>query len=199
LDWKHALLSEFAWFPIGILRSSIIRQTSGGLSNIVRKLLRTWDDGRHGLPINFPKKGLQIMSFQLSACIMDEAAMREMWQFKGASGRKPCGLCKNVISKFVASQIGSTHFVGPDCSQIDCCQFVANEEVWEAHDHLPRFIAMRRKRFERMQRNLGINYNSLGVLADVSLRNWVFPTSACYDVLHCFFPLAWSLSNVVYF
>ena len=38
-----------------------------------------------------------------------------------------------------------------------------------------------------MQSNLGINYNSVGVLADVSLRNWVFPTSACYDVLHCFF------------
>ena len=27
LDWKHALHSEFAWFPSGILRSSIIRQT----------------------------------------------------------------------------------------------------------------------------------------------------------------------------
>ena len=188
LDWKHALHSEFAWFPIGILRSSIIRQTSGGLSNIVRKLLRTWDDGRHGLPLNFPKKGLQIISFQLSACIMDEAAMREMWQFKGASGRKPCGLCKNVISKSVASQIESTHFVGLDCSQIDCCQFVTNEEVWEAHDHLQSIYRnVPKKTFESMQSNLGLNYNSIGVLADVTLRNWVFPTSACYDVLHCFF------------
>ena len=67
---------------------------------------------------------------------MDEAAMREMWQFKGASSRKPCGLSKNVISKLVASQIESTHFVGLDCSQTNCCQFVTNEEVWGAHDHL---------------------------------------------------------------
>ena len=188
LDWMHALRSEFAWFPIGILRSSIIRQVPGGLSDIVKRLLQSWDAGRQGLPIHFPKKGIQIISLQLSACVMDEAGMRDMWQFKGASGRKPCGLCKNVVSKYVASQIDGTHFVGIDCSQINSCFLVTDDEVWEAHDHLASIHGIvTKKQFENMQSNLGINYNAVGLLSDASLRQWVFPTTACYDVLHCFF------------
>lgn len=200
LDWKHALCSEYAWFPIGILRSSIVKQVPGGLSNIVKKLLQSWDDARQGLPINFPKKGRQIISLQLSACVMDEAAMRDMWQFKGASGRKPCGFCKNVISKFVASQIEGSHFVGIDCSQIKSCFLVTDEEIWEAHDHLASIHGtVTKKEFENMQSNLGLNYNSAGLLSDASLRQWVFPTSACYDVLHCFFRMDSSLSNLGFF
>ena len=51
-----------------------------------------------------------------------------------------------------------------------------------------RSMALSQKSNSKTLSNLGINYNSVGLLSDASLRHWVFPTSACYDVLHGFFP-----------
>ena len=68
---------------------------------------------------------------------MDEAAMREMWQFKGASGiQSLVGYAKTSYQSSWLRRSKAPILSVLIAANIDCCQFVTNEEVWEAHDHL---------------------------------------------------------------
>ena len=52
---------------------------------------------------NFLEPGLLMGNDRLRArfhaCIADEAALKASWSVKGASGTRPCILCRNIVSR----------------------------------------------------------------------------------------------------
>ena len=44
-----------------------------------------------------------------------------------------------------------------------------------------------KKHFAELEKNLGLTYNADGLLAEPTLRDFVFPSMTQYDVLHTYF------------
>ena len=96
LEFGSWLQDENARLPIGSLRSTFMRRNvAGGCSNVVRLLLRKLFLGDASL-----QRGIEICGRPFFAIfhrmVMDEAAGKDTWGTKGASGLRPRMACKNV-------------------------------------------------------------------------------------------------------
>ena len=93
------LSSELAWFTIGAIRSSVVDNISGGISYVMRMALKKFfgaPDGadlRNGVHIKIGGE-LHLVHGSLGILIHDERAHKFSLHAKGASGKKPCTLCK---------------------------------------------------------------------------------------------------------
>lgn len=189
-QWKQFLGSEFVWLPVAVLRSSQLKQVQGGLSNAIRLLLLSWTPVFHGLPVQSDDARI-LLPMKLWAFVMDEAAMRSMWNVKGAAGRRPCALCKNCISKPAGASLEtatiSSFFKDITCVNIRDFEAMTDADAWESVDHLDaQKNRMSKSRFEELQKNIGMTFNPLGVLADENLREIVGISQAMFDSLHCY-------------
>lgn len=98
LEFGPALCSESAWFFVGCIRSSMAKQVCGGISGIVRALLRVSFLGPASLStggVLLSDGTLLFVKFHRLLC--DEGAGKSIWCVKGASGLRPCMHCKNVV------------------------------------------------------------------------------------------------------
>eukprot|EP00959_Pyramimonas_sp_CCMP1952_P278741 5827962-Pyramimonas_sp.AAC.1 len=100
-DWFRCRTQ--AWFVFTVIPLAIQNMIAGGLSCLLRCVLREFFDGAGGagagvaLPTN---SGEPIfVRMRLLCFLQDEKAHKEAFCVKGASGTKPCHKCKNVIRK----------------------------------------------------------------------------------------------------
>lgn len=198
-QWKQFLGSEFVWLPVAVLRTSQLKQVQGGLSNVMRLLLLSWTPVFHGQSVQFGDARI-LLPMKLWAFVMDEAAMRSMWNVKGAAGRRPCALCKNCISKPAGASLEtgtiSSFFKDITCVNITEFEAMTDADAWEAVDHLDaQQNRMSKGKFEELQKNIGMTFNPLGVLTDANLRDIVGVSQAMYDSLHCYW-IAGGISSV---
>lgn len=136
---KNRMSQEPLWFPVAVLRSSVVAKVPGGLSSCLRMLL----NATLFEPTNLAGAGAAIMldrptllRIKISAIVGDEAALKSIWGSKGAAGTKPCFYCANLV----AMQAG----ISSDCPgliDIACCdparfQAYSDRDVWAAFDDL---------------------------------------------------------------
>ena len=132
LNWKHLYACENVWIPVATLRTEIYKHCLGGFSGALKILLQSWQQRSTHIIFRGTRYPLRLISL-----IMDEAAIQATWNFKGASGRKPCGLCQNLVSKAISKSLqGSKHFLGLSMADIAAFQPFTNAEIWNAVDHL---------------------------------------------------------------
>ena len=92
-----AHMSNRSWVSLAFLRHEISSQACGGLSQataIVVESLRPLL--QEGVMLTVSAQRKFFLSCSLMAMLMDEAAMAETWQSKGATGRRPCPSCSKL-------------------------------------------------------------------------------------------------------
>ena len=91
------------WFAIGVLRTGIENQVVGGLSNIIRLLMRMCFTE----PVNIRDPGIVValggrmeyIRIEFGQILADTDALRAALSLKGANGIKPCMCCGNCVKK----------------------------------------------------------------------------------------------------
>ena len=99
-----AIAKEEFWFTFTVLRSSVVNQIEGGMSQVLVQTLLAMFGGEHNLTTSGmrieTKNGVEIRLFvKFKLVPSDEAALSSTWSCKGASGVKMCLLCMNIVNK----------------------------------------------------------------------------------------------------
>lgn len=196
-DFDHDLLSrEHLWFVGGLIRSKIASKIRGGLSCIFRTLLALFFGAVHNfettgvtLPVGPSEPPLQLLA-RMSCCVADEAALKALWCFKGASGQCPCMLCRNVVEPRgnLPSFDASGYIVDLRCHEPSRFDTHTDSTIWEAVDLLAH-RAQRGSRAEvrATEQALGLAHAPCGLLLDQGLRQHIRPASCVmYDWMHVF-------------
>jgi len=183
------LNSEHHWFFFGALRTTIAAKVAGGVSGVARAMIKCFFGDTHsfgmGITIQLKDRAYLLVG-KLVSVIGDEAALKQFWGVKGASGTKICFKCLNVVSH--ASNLvsfSSEGLVAAECT--DHSRFILHSDasLWAAADkaHGHRHIAV--GQFSRLIQALGIAYHEAMLLLDFTLRPIAKPISCgLYDWVH---------------
>ena len=193
LEFDLYLQHEWAWLPCGVLRHSVSQSCVGGLSRALRDLLRAFflPDSEFnfttGVVIETPNPTL--FRAVLGVMIFDADALRVTWCAKGASGLKPCFLCKNVVMKDseLVENDATAYLVEISCSDTNLFDRCSDQDVWDMIDMLAaQKPVLSKTAFENLEKAVGFNDNPHGVLQAVDLREHVRPVKVnAYDSMHC--------------
>ena len=96
-----ALCDENQWNVLGVARSHLVKRLAGGMSQYTKMALHMFYrpfDCKNGIRLQIGKQNCCIVLFsEVRAFLGDEAALKELLQFKGASGTRLCPLCANLL------------------------------------------------------------------------------------------------------
>ena len=195
LEFGLYLRKDTAWLPIAMLRTSVVNKVIGGMSAVVATLILQLFDGPSslaaaGFDAVFEDGGPKQFIANFSRFIFDEAALKATFNTKGASGLKPCLLCRNVLMKGheCLNYDDSNYFV--DVCETDTNKFdkTSNHDLWETFEALlGQKAALKNTPFKKLQTVSGLSLNVHGVLQE-KLRNILLPVDSCtYDPMHCYF------------
>ena len=185
------LKCEWLWIPLAAIRSTIAKNVPGSISACFRTVLRRLflhdrllEDGVV-LDLEVPHGGLARFHFKLGNVLADGDALRAIFSSKGAAGKLPCFLCKNVLSERVAETSGLVYI---DCPDVELFLFASSEELWLKADRLHAAHGTSTKiAFEHLQMVYGFTYCPEGLLWDRELRPYVLPAECTtYDSMHVF-------------
>lgn len=188
-----ALMCETSWFVITVIRSDIVSKIRDGMSQVMAALLRhvasRWCDC--GLPFEFGGSSVRHvrMFVRLRILVQDEKAHKQSYEVKGASGTKPCLLCRNVVSaRSDVAQFATGNIV--DICEHDVSKLVLHTDgtMRAAARHLATVARTANKAtLELNEQAYGINYCPYGLLFDSALEPYLMPVSVFMsDWMHVF-------------
>ena len=180
--------SEDSWFTVATIRSKFLETIPGGLSAVMKEFLKhvwlpeTGNLATTGLMVPVPG-GRQWFRATFCGFCADEAALKTIYNVKGASGTRPCLLCKNIIKN---PPSGHPYLKGCEASA-DQCDLHTDQSFFEQVDLLR---AVRGRvgvgTFQQMEKACGINFDTNGLLFAQDLRSIVRPpTCTVFDHMHC--------------
>ena len=105
------------------------------------------------------RTGPTLVIARMGFMILDEAALKATFDFKGASGTKPCACCKNVISKSSDLVINDPTNYLVDISESNRSNFdlLSDEDIWRLHDVLEiQEAILGADAFDHLERTCGI-------------------------------------------
>lgn len=187
-----ALFREESWLTISVVRMNQVHDVLGGWSRMLAEIMRhmfckaeSFIDVGVSLALREPT----LMFARLGVVIADEAALKMMIDAKGASGLRPCPLCKNVVMKGsgLATHDPTNYLVELTCCDPGRFDRATDRDLFDAMSLLKEARATStKKHFSELQRSVGFNYNEFGILSDVSLLPLVRPaTTLRFDPMHC--------------
>ena len=186
-----ALFREQFWLPLAVLRTQQAQGVLGGISNCFRLLLRSvllgpCEAAEVGFAVNLDSP--RLIKLKVTNVLADEAALKQVFSSKGASGLRPCLLCKNIVSMSSNLTEGQDYLVDVSCSDVSLFDPATNTSIWETYDNLAaRRTTLTKTAFENLEKASGFTYNPNGLLADHGLRKYVGPaTTFTMDWLHNF-------------
>ena len=188
----EAVKHDCMWLPVACIRSSAAKSVKGGVAAAVRRLYRRWllednlGDAGVLLDLALPGSRYANVYFAAGPLIADADAIRAVFSCKGASGKVPCILCKNVIND-AAAAASSDYLVDLTCGDARLCDFATDADIWEKVDSLQdQQAALTKSSFEALQMAYGLTFNADSLLYDAELRAHLRPCSLIrYDAMHC--------------
>ena len=194
LELGHLLRIEQFWLCVGVLRASIAKQVVGGVSAVVRALLRSLLLGpqsvaKVGIPACLSPGVCRIVWARVRRILADEAACKAVWCTKGASGIRPCCDCKNVVSDRSDLHKHDTQLVPLSCVEPSLFDPMPHDGLHRTHDMLAAMVVSGRSKVDinRAEQASGLVYNAHGVLADAELRAHVDLRANARDPMHVMF------------
>lgn len=185
------LKSEHMWVPVAAIRTTRIKHASGEISACMKVLMeRMFIHDRvreQGVLLDLQISGAQpvVFYFQLGNAIADGDAYRAMWAAKGASGKLPCLLCKNILKDADDIPRGSTYLRHMSCSSPDLFDAASDADIWEKADVLTLNSGGAKTKLQQMQKVFGLNFSPHGILFDKPLRTYIRPASCItFDSMH---------------
>ena len=188
LEFGLELRSEYCWLPIGVLQYEIVNASLGGLSGIMRRLCASIlkESGcMSGVVVKCPSPTL--MFWRMTNMLGDEAALKAAVAAKGASGCRPCILCRNILAK---GRAPTDHPYLRDISESNSASFdlATDQDIWDLTDQLSTQAGLITKaKFEQLEKAAGMRHEEHGLLQDKALRDCVSPTSLTFDAMHCLY------------
>lgn len=193
-----ALQNESSWIILATLRSSLVAELNGGISQAWAAILKSiWCNNvcnpAHGLLLPSSTGNLTIF-LSLGMVLQDGASHKYTWCAKGDSGWRYCLLCGNVASKQKSKEEGGDNIDIDDeivehkvkYSQL---QITTDKGLLESFSRLSqKEQSMSKKDFELWQMACGFTFAKHSLLADQVLRraNLLAPASQyCHDWMHC--------------
>ena len=196
LQWKPLLHSEFAWLPVGVLRTSVLKSITGGLSNCWSQVFLSWQNTFHGRPITLKDSTTILIPIRLVGCIMDESAMHAMWCCKGASGRRPCMKCKNCVAKVAGETLdlqSANYFRDICCASMQEFDMLTDEDAWESVDYL-------KFQFERLSKTKFWSWNAMSASCTIQTgccKSKLFVSSFVLLRLHLTYYIAFGMQEAL--
>ena len=186
-----AIRHEWAWFHLAVLRSSVVDKVVGGMSCVLRCVLRALvlDGDNFTAGVVLPlEEGPTLFFAQVRNHLGDESALSRGLAVKGASGIRPCVKCANVLKKASDLACRRPGLVEISCTTPESFVAVSDRCLWASYDRLAvTRTAVSQAAFENHQKATGININANGVLADQALREHFKPIeSLTFDWQHTF-------------
>jgi hypothetical protein len=193
----RALMREESWFVICIVRSAIVSKLADGMSQVMRAIVRHLfcDGGSRnfqvcGLPLDF-HSGTHIRMFaRLSIFVQDERAHKETFENKGASGVRPCMICRNVVSNKSELSLHSPSGRITTISESNVAKFVLHTDasiracVYKMEEI---YNTSNKTTLDMYEQAYGFNYKPHGLLLDRTLEEYVQPFSTFMsDWMHVF-------------
>ena len=193
-EFQEHLTNENAWICFAVLRHTVIQTVTGGMAHVAWQLMKMFVDCERcffsvGVILSLGRP--LILRATISNILGDESALKQTFGIKGASGLKPCMLCKNICMRgsSLAEHDQTGYLQEISCS--DCSKFdlASNEDVWTCADYLlAQQRQLRKVQMEDLQTAAGMNAIQNGLLADIQLRAHVRPISIfTYDAMHCLY------------
>ena len=172
----EALAREEAWFELLTLRSTLVRDLDGGMSQVFRSVLKAFfgrphgHDLRNGLKIEVGGEA-KLLFGKIALLVGDEKSLKELSMAKGAGGLKMCICCSNIVDH--KHKLGSdpTNFLLPSTS-LHVRSFHLNTDATIRGIYKRLHAAhntMNKGEFIALQKHLGFSYSPECVLMDDDL------------------------------
>ena len=197
--WSFAEFSvnlgqEASWFHLLALRSTIVKQLKGGVSQVWAKAALSFHEASRdfyaGIYVELGH-GLQshVLRASLSTLVGDEAALKACWSFKGAGGIVPCPLCTNIVSDSSGLVHHSPSLKKLSSDNLNGVVFNDNAKFIRMAQELHRKNGVvTKKEFDHLEKAYGITYQPCMAALNQDLLRRTGPCSSiCFDWMHIFF------------
>ncbi|CAE7455845.1 unnamed protein product [Symbiodinium natans] len=179
-----------SWITVAALPSNLLIDVIGGVAGATTVLLRALTPCWNGRTLLIAGQRI-FCKLRLEAFSGDEAGLAACLAAKGASGRRPCWLCSNLISKLCRDQLlerGQANvlnkFVTIDEADKTKYSPATDTSIYAALDSLSACAAVETKgALEDLSKNLGWRHEPRGPLAQPELRSLLRPAATVFDVL----------------
>lgn len=188
------LAAEASWFVLATVRSNLVTQLPGGMSNLLRMLISTFfeetsDVYNGGITLHTPA-GTHMFFATMGVMVSDESALKQSFQMKGASGTMLCMACQNIVSHTAnLHQRDVTGFLVAS-TETDTRRFVLHTDssirntVKSLRD---KQATMSKSAFAKLEQAMGFNLCPEGLLLCPKLEPMIAPISMLmYDWMHTF-------------
>ena len=188
----RALAAEDAWFVLTTVRSETVAEFEDKLTQLTKFCLRCFSDtGRnmaHGMNLPWPGRPGFVLVAKVDVVLGDESALKQMLEFKGASGKVLCGLCRNCIQKRYAPEPMHPGTVHHTCTEDSRFMLHTKETLQRTVQYLKDQKALLPKnKFAALETDLGLNLCPQGVLCDPVCMEAMDPTKALmFDWMHIY-------------
>ena len=176
---KWLLCRKDMWPCFGVLRSRLLSSIPGGISGLMRMVLRIFfsPDGhsfKRGCVVSHGSESIMVTAV-FCGFMADEKGLKEVFDIKGQSGVKCCFNCGNLARH---TDLATS---GPNLVDLTCSDLSKFKKI------TPGMLKVMLKRLtesptvavrEKLSKDFGINYNPDGLLYDkFLLRNVMDPLS----------------------
>ena len=179
-EFDDGLGDDSLWFHLGSIRSAMIkdqrprrsdRDVKAGWSQFFRKAaLKFFEFPRNlkeGLFFNIAGEICALWA-DIGSVIADEAALKQVWGFKGASGAMPCFLCRNCTLHSLQLHVSDSSGWLVSHTEPSLERFLpqTDQTLLEAAEFLATKHAepVSKAQFARFEYSLGLNFNPEGAL-----------------------------------
>jgi hypothetical protein len=162
-----ALQSTTLWFTLSCLRSSLVEDLDGDMSEFMKIVMNSFYDGTSNLCTGGIMIGGIMYVASLDILVGDEKSIKQCWACKGSGGNLICLLCRNVVHMKGAAALAPGGGFCVDASESDPEKFVVHtdESIAELMAELSRAsVSMKKTPFLKFCVDTGFNYVPDGVL-----------------------------------
>ena len=195
LQFGRLIHAEELWFHILVIRSSHMKKIRGGYSQVLAKVSQLffaapWDL-RMGIQLSVPGMGDRFLFGRLSMVVADEAALKQLWSFKGAGGTMMCFKCSNVVAHSSRLDVhDASGVLVPSCvTSLSQCRLQTSEAIKLNAKHLrDQSASLNKTRMKELEQALGLTYEPCGVLWSDDFQEICsgVVTVASFDWMHCY-------------
>ena len=181
------LFKTAAWLPVALLRSSVVKRVSGGLSCCCRLLLESWFCGQ---PLQLESLGcvVDVTPPRIARCrfgrlLADADALRAVNSIKGHNGLKPCCACRNCMLKDHPSCTVDSYQTDICCFEFDRFDPATDDDFWTFTDRLTAAEATwkagndTKANFGKLEKAIGIKHHKNSIGNSIPLREHYKPVS----------------------
>ena len=185
--------SQWGWFYLMFIEARQLKRIPDGIGAVVASLIEKfwdpsgWDMARLGVRMSVGQDTWAVVKISLACFIADEKALKELSSAKGASARKPCIRCANIVGRVdEGADLGDylLHYSSTNYQGFDLWSSVRLAEaaavIQEAHrSGVPNRLV------KDLERRLGLSYGAgQGILFRPAAIVAQIPDTLFWDSMH---------------